>query len=82
MSMAIGEPPINFDTVISGCHLVGFPDVVRCFAYNRLAHALTEGNRDKGLAYVSQILDKDPLDPLSNHLRNVMAKREDQPGES
>jgi tetratricopeptide (TPR) repeat protein len=64
-------PMVNFDTVISGQHLVGFPDMVRCYAYNRLAHHLTEGNRDKGLAYVSQILDKDPLDPLSNHVRNV-----------
>ena len=75
-------PMIYFDTVISGHHLVGFPDSVRCYAYNRLANTLCEGNRDKGLAYVSQILQKDPLDPIANHLRNLQTKREDDSGET
>ena len=75
-------PDANFDTVISGHHLVGFPDVVRCYAYNRLAYNFSEGNRDKGLAYVSQILDKDPLDPVSNHITNLLAKREGHSGDT
>jgi tetratricopeptide (TPR) repeat protein len=69
-------PMVNFDTVISGHHLVGFPDVVRCFAYSRMALALTEGRRDKSLAYVAQILVKDPLDPVSNRIRNLLAAQQ------
>ena len=75
-------PIINFDTVISGHHIVGFPDCVRCYAYNRLAYALSAGNRDKGLAYVAQILQKDPLDPVANYIRNLLAQREDHAGET
>ncbi len=67
-------PMVNFDTVMSGHHLQGFPDAVRCYGYNRLAFALSEGNRDKGLAYVAQILSKDPLDPVANHINSIMAK--------
>ena len=67
-------PMVNFDTVISGRHLQGFPDSVRCYGYNRLAFTLSEGNRDKGLAYVSQILRKDPLDPVANHIRSILAQ--------
>ena len=69
-------PMVNFDTVISWHHLVGFPDVVRCFAYSRLALALTEGRRDRSLAYVAQILVKDPLDPVSNRIRNLLAAQQ------
>jgi hypothetical protein len=69
-------PDVNFDTVISGHHLVGYPDCVRSYAYNRLGNALMEGNLDRGLSYASQILQKDPLDPVSNHLRNLLEKRE------
>jgi hypothetical protein len=71
-------PMVNFDTVISGLHIMGFPDVVRCYAYNRLANAFAEGNKDKGLAYVSQILEKDPLDPVANHIKNYLAKRQNK----
>jgi tetratricopeptide (TPR) repeat protein len=69
-------PVADFDTLISGHHLVGFPDSVRCYGYNRLAGTLMDGNRDKGLSYASQILRKDPLDPLSNHVRKVLSRRE------
>lgn len=68
-------PLANFDTVLSGHHVVGFPDVVRCYAYNRLANALMEGRLDRGLDYVAQILQKDPLDPLASCVRNLMAAR-------
>jgi tetratricopeptide (TPR) repeat protein len=69
-------PVFNFDTVISGEHLVGFPDMVRCYAYNRLANALSEGNVDKALGYVQQILNKDPLDPLALRVRSLLPARQ------
>jgi tetratricopeptide (TPR) repeat protein len=68
-------PMVDFDTVISGHHLIGFPDSVRCFAYSRLGDALSQGHGKLALSYVAQILQKDPLDPLSNHTRNVLAQR-------
>jgi hypothetical protein len=71
-------PVKTFDTVISGLHVVGFPDCVRCYGYNRLANALLEGSGNKGVSYVSQILRKDPLDPVSNHALIFLRR---QPGE-
>jgi tetratricopeptide (TPR) repeat protein len=71
-------PMKSFDTLISGLHLVGFPDCVRCYAYNRLAHALSEGSLTRGLSYLAQILQKDPLDPVSNHVRNHLASRQSE----
>jgi tetratricopeptide (TPR) repeat protein len=68
-------PMVDFDTVISGHHLMGFPDCVRCYAYNRLAGFLMDGNQDKGLSYVSQILQKDPLDPVASKVSNVLSPR-------
>jgi len=68
-------PMKTFDTVISGHHLVGYPDAVRCYAYNRLANSLSEGSIEKGMSYVSQILQKDPLDPVANRVVNVIARR-------
>jgi tetratricopeptide (TPR) repeat protein len=68
-------PMPHFDTVISGQHLMGFPDMVRCYGYNRLAIRLCEGRREKSMAYVSQILDKDPCDPVANFVRNQVAQK-------
>ena len=69
-------PETSFDTVISGRHILGFPDCVRCYAYNRLAHVLSQGDANKAVSYVAQILQKDPLDPVSNHLKIVLQKRQ------
>lgn len=69
-------PMKSFDTLISGQHVVGFPDCVRCYGYNRLANALCEGSGNKGLSYVSQVLQKDPLDPVACHVRNHLRSRQ------
>ncbi|MEM6583650.1 MAG: tetratricopeptide repeat protein [Pseudomonadota bacterium] len=68
-------PVVGFDTVISGLHLVGFPDVVRCYAYNRLASWFSEGLGDKAVSYLEQIIKKDPLDPIANSIKRFAAKR-------
>lgn len=74
-------PDTGFDTTISGHHLVGYPDVVRSYAYNRLADRLSGGSREKGLTYVAQILAKDPLDPIANHIKNLFTQAATQSDE-
>jgi hypothetical protein len=65
-------PMQYFDTTIAGHHIVGFPEIVRCMAYNRLASNLLEGHLAKVLAYAGHILDKDPTDPLASRVRDAL----------
>ena len=71
-------PMVTFDTVISGHHLLGYPDSVRCYAYNRMSQALMEGDRNKGLSYADQIMRKDPLDPLALEARKALSGDRDK----
>lgn len=58
-------PDPDFDSFIAAPAMVGFPDLVRALAYQRLAQALFTGRRPAARALAKQILAKDGSDALA-----------------
>lgn len=58
-------PDPNFDSFIAAPAMVGFPDLVRALAYQRLAQALFIGRRPLARALAKQIQTKDASDALA-----------------